>query len=125
MKITHLSTFNTGGAAVAALRLHDGLLFEGVNSRFLSLYTNLSVNEFHQDYKDFLKQDFKERITSSIKYRTQKAFLKKIDGFNYPFSPYNVHRHPLIKSADVVHLHWVSRFVDIPTFIPALKKYIS
>lgn len=122
MKITHLSTFDTGGAAVAALRLHDGLLSEGINSRFLSLYTYLSESATRKDYKNFLKSDFKERIISSIKYRTRKAFYKENDGFNYPFSPYNVHKHPLIREADIVHLHWVSRFVDLPSFIPALKK---
>lgn len=36
MKVLHLCTYDVGGAANAALRLHDGLLEKGIESRFAS-----------------------------------------------------------------------------------------
>ena len=42
-----------------------------------------------------------------------------------PLSQYkNLAHHPLIKWADVIHLHWVSGFVDYPTFFKEVKKPI-
>lgn len=123
MRILHLNTFDVGGAAVAALRLHNGLELEGVESSFLSLHRYDTDNVTVNDYNLLLKANFKERISSSLKYRTQKILYKKISGFNYPFSPYNVHEHPLIKGADIIHLHWVSRFVNVFSFVSAMKEF--
>ena len=42
-----------------------------------------------------------------------------------PFSQYcNVVDHPLIKWADIIHLHFVAGFIDYPTFFKAVKKPI-
>ena len=38
MKIVTISTFQEGGAGRAAMRLHEGLLANGVNSKFLCAY---------------------------------------------------------------------------------------
>lgn len=122
MNVLHINTFDVGGAAVAALRLHNGLLYSGVESAFLSLYKGQPENSSVIDYNVFLRTAYKARLFSSFKYRIQKVLFKKVNGFNYPFSPYNVHEHPLIKEADIVHLHWVSGFVNLSTFVPALKK---
>lgn len=122
MKVLHLSTFDIGGAAVAALRLHYGLQYEGIDSQFLSLYSYDSGGFGKVSYMSFLQQNLRERISASVKYRFQKLLYKKVDGFSYPFSPFNLHYHPLVMNADVIHLHWVSKFVDLSSFLKAMKK---
>ena len=122
MNVVHLNTFDVGGAAVAALRLHNGLLKSGVDSTYLSLYKYKFDNLNAFNYTTFLKENFRERIVSSVRYRIQKAIYKKIVGFNYPFSPYNTHNHPFIEEADIIHLHWISQFVNVFSFFSAIKR---
>ncbi|MDQ3535801.1 MAG: glycosyltransferase [Bacteroidota bacterium] len=122
MKILHLNTTDVGGAAVAALRLHNGLLNNGIESNFLSLYKHNQegVNTF--TYSAFLRSNIYERISSSLKYKFQKLIYKNVEGFNYPISPFCVHKHPLIMDADIIHLHWISRFISSSSFISHIKK---
>ena len=52
------------------------------------------------------------------------AFKRKLKAFSnegyetlsVPFSPYRLEEHPLVKAADIVHLHWASELVDARFF---------
>lgn len=44
--------------------------------------------------------------------------------FSFPRSDFDVASHPLVRNADVVHLHWVADFVDYPTFFARVRKPI-
>ncbi len=44
--------------------------------------------------------------------------------FSFPETSYRVERHPLVLNADIVHLHWVSGFINYPTFFKAIKQPI-
>ena len=54
MKVLHINTYNTGGAAKAALRLHQGLLNEGIDSDFMVLYKTKNNIDRVYDYRDCL-----------------------------------------------------------------------
>ena len=44
--------------------------------------------------------------------------------FTSPLSCYNLHQHPAVLDADIIHLHWIANFVNYPTFFPAVNKPI-
>ena len=53
MKIVHINTYNTGGAAKACLRLHAALLNKNINSKVVLLYkTDDSIPEVY-DFRDY------------------------------------------------------------------------
>jgi glycosyltransferase involved in cell wall biosynthesis len=113
MKILHLTTYSGGGAAISARRLSDGLNQLGVESRLFTL-------------DDLPAAGLWGKIRRTLRYRRDG---EKFDGytltpqteiFTHPYSLYNLIPH--VGQADVVHLHWVSRFVDFPTFFRRLNR---
>jgi glycosyltransferase involved in cell wall biosynthesis len=42
--------------------------------------------------------------------------------FSSPYSNYRLHQHPLVKSADIINIHWTSGFLDIPSFFENVNK---
>jgi glycosyltransferase involved in cell wall biosynthesis len=43
---------------------------------------------------------------------------KNLDIFSTDKSPYSVGKHPLVKNADIIHLHWIAEMVDYAEFFP-------
>lgn len=132
MKIVTISTFQEGGAGRAAMRLHEGLLANGVNSKFLCAYPKNLRPEV---------QIAKPNSDSYIKKAFLKIGLKSIDRFQYemkkvrqaggnyeyyslPFSNYKLEEHPSVREADVIHLHWVANFINFPTFFRTKKPIV-
>lgn len=109
MKILLLNTYDgNGGAARAAYRLHLALTHVGVKSNFTVFYkfsqnpiihafANSFLNKLRAVYTIFLSRKIQKSITNS----------KKI-----PFSVLDygvdISKHPLVKSADIIHLHWIN-----------------
>ncbi len=144
MKVVHVTTSDTGGAGIAASRLHRALLEEGVDSHFLTLIKSGNSIPNHTQYFPGEGRIFKPLINSyfslrkSLRYRNiyingfERMFNKKINGRSTEFdsfsnlqSGYNLQDHPLIKSADIVHLHWVSdNFFDFRTFFKNNRKKV-
>ncbi len=144
MKVVHLSTSDRGGAGIAASRLHLSLLDKGVDSWFLTLH------KFTDDLPQHVKylpgdgalfpvikngiQKFKRvlrryRFLSSRDTRLRKEHLTGrkhgFEHFSFPFSDYNLQDHPLVKDADIIHLHWVSDgFLDYGKLFHGLQKKI-
>lgn len=44
--------------------------------------------------------------------------------YSFPTSDFDLSQHPLVKQADIIHLHWVNNFLDYPTFFEKVKKPI-
>ena len=44
--------------------------------------------------------------------------------FSFPLTDYDIARHPLVKEADIIHLHWVANFLDWGSFFKGIKKPI-
>ena len=120
MKILHLNTYADGGAFMAAIRLHEGLLANEIKSEFLTLNNNSENTKIHS----YLNQrTFAQRIAESVKYRFYNFKLNRIrakfDSFvSLPYSAFNITNNPLIKEADIIHLHWISGMIDFRYFFP-------
>lgn len=143
MKIVHISTYDYGGAGLAALRLHKALLEKGIDSKMLvrEKQSNLDtvyvakesgINKYNPPKSPILRlfkvglrkigigipklEKFKKRINLlQIKYPTF---------YTFPISSYELHKHPLITEAQIIHLHWIEDFLDYNTFFKNVNKPI-
>lgn len=133
MKVLHISTHQTGGAALAAFRLHRSLIDNGVDSRMLTLDGDCDDNNVVCYKPVFAFQ--KSKTLKSTLYRLgigigrywrmhDKARKGHECQYTYPVSLYRVERHPLMKWADVIHLHFCDDFINYPTFFKKVKKPI-
>jgi len=141
MKILHINTYDTGGAGKACVRLHQGLLEQGVDSKLLLLYQ--SDKELMHSYQyipplpgnfEKIKRKasffFKELHLSSgkDKYDKREVLQNRPEGFelfSFPDTPYNITQHPLYLEADIINLHWTAGFLDYRSFFKkTLKKIV-
>jgi len=136
-KILHILSFDWGGAAIATLRLHEALLKIGIDSKVLVKWQSKKNIKFLYEY-------YQSPIEYSIKKKFKNKFVdykKKIFGidapidylknapegyhqFTIPQNKYYVENHPLVKEADIIHLHWVSDFINYESFFENIKKPI-
>lgn len=130
MKILHITTNDSGGAGIACIRLHQALLAQNVESDVLTLYKNGSHERVHQ-FRD-LKKRFFYKIQNSLAYRVytirKNLYLqgrgRNFEIISFPFSPFKIHEHELVQNADIIHLHWISNFLDYSSFFGLINKRI-
>lgn len=126
LNILHLSVWDTGGAGVAALRLHLALMRLGHKSMLLTIYKNTNYpNVFQTERKEFAKN-----WKWSDYYSIYNSFLKK----NYPFrnddfeffssikSVTILNKNNFLNEADIINFHWVSSLVDFQEDIDIFKN---
>lgn len=132
MKILLVNTFDRGGAANACLRLHNGLLEEGIDSNILfkvqqKKIVNSSVLKPLQKklstsvkIKNKIKRILIELKLAKKRKPKENLFIKNrnknLELFSYPNSLYDVTESPLYKEADIINLHWVANFLDYESF---------
>lgn len=133
MKVLIVNTFDSGGAANACLRLHEGLLRKGVDSKVLLMRkqkqhpkTFQIENPQHSKSKLTL---LKQKIFSALRIlkliptpaeTKERQFLKsrqrELELFSFPYSDYDITNSPLYQEADIINLHWVAKFLDYDSF---------
>lgn len=130
MKILHISTYEKGGAAMAAIRLHLGLLKLGFDSNILFLIkSNESTNTpksyyFPEKLSLYKRVVFKLKLKQSINAQNQKKIEKwnpENEGFSLARTDFQIDKHPLFKESNIINLHWVAKFLDYPTFFKNCK----
>ena len=153
LKVLHINTSDSGGAAIAALRIHFGLLENGVDSTLMTLFKSKSNIPNHIVYDGpvinlkpeypilTLKNVLKEKFTSNyqkefnkynltivkekkIKTPTITNGVKSFGLFSPPFSNYDITKTQAYKEADIIHLHWVADFLDYTSFFSENTKPI-
>lgn len=139
MKVVHITKLPDGGASWCAMRICHALRKEGIDAEMLLMQgaptANIAIAKADWLYRQhgnivvrllakILKLVLRPRFEHLIHQRKQaektcKAF------FTSPVTGYtNLAKHPLVQDADIVHLHWISDFVDFPTFFKQVKKPI-
>jgi glycosyltransferase involved in cell wall biosynthesis len=129
MNIVHLTAFYEGGAGKAAYRLHKALLGAGEKSKIVFIQ-NIQDKNLTEAYS-ISNQPLYLRIKNKLKRENKiiKAF-KQFDheivgeGIALPFSDYEVLKHPVVKQADVLHLHWVAGMINYNDFFKKVNKNI-
>jgi glycosyltransferase involved in cell wall biosynthesis len=132
VKITHLSRYDiTGGAALAAYRLHSGLRSLGYDSRMVVYEkesTDPSVVGFIPpfDWRTRLRRGLSRRLIE----RSQEPLESRPVGAGYFSDDRNQHGGDALRQAlptDILHLHWIANFIGysdffrrLPTELPLL-----
>ena len=133
INVVHISTYDSGGAGNAAMRLHLGLLEKGVNSTFLCAKksTNFkNVIEFSQKQSvfksTFIRTPFNAIGLPIDKCNRNLQELNKLTGdyelFTFPDSNVDILAHAAVKNADIINLHWVAKYLDYPSFFAKVNK---
>lgn len=132
MKVVHLSTYDRGGAGVAAYNLHLSLLSKGVDSTFLILYHSNYVAVNTKKIKS-PKSNIVQKVLNyfgfpqtlqQINYRLVKNKTTLGAPFTFPITGIDVTIEKLIQEADIINLHWVADFIDWSTFFKNITKPI-
>lgn len=134
MKITLLSTSDSGGAGIAALRLHKGLMALAVNSSFLSRYEQHPGSATHkyvfneQRGPSFLNRIMRKLGLPITQEEKNKAALNGKTGsyeiFSFPQSNFRVEQHAAVQQADIINVHWAAGFINYPTFLAIPKPMV-
>ncbi len=143
MKVLHISTTQDGGAAWCARRIYKAVEDNGIDSRMLFAFCGEPMPDNIKG--DLVKPDswygLSYKIVKVMRmaasytpgYTNSFSLQRRLDRDNaklsqplylhHPLSEYHqLANHPLVKWADVIHLHWVSGFVDYPTFFRGVNK---
>ncbi|MGJ8759783.1 MAG: glycosyltransferase [Polaribacter sp.] len=140
MKVLQVTCSSKGGAGIAALRLHNALQENNVQSAYVSV--NLTINFENKEIVDpfffykkpSLLQKIVNKIVAIIKPTRRSRIIDKVhkykkvamdfELFSSPFSTFRIEEHPLFKEADIINLHWVSGVIDYSLFFKNCKKPI-
>ncbi len=129
MKVLHINTKLRGGAGKACLRLHQGLSDCGVDSKLLvldSVHDDLpEIYNFTDHYGNAFVKWYKKLLAKTSARRKKLRLLrygKPQAGFDFLKSPFDITHHPLYDEADIIHLHWVTDFLDYPSFFQKNTK---
>lgn len=142
MKVLHINTGQQGGAAWCAIRINRALLQAGVESRMLFADGNTLPNDVEGAIAKVDRCCWRKIpivagliscllrhapfIMNAEKLQAQVNTVNKDNLYlHIPLSNYkNIVHHPLVEWADIIHLHWVTGFIDYPTFFKNVKKPI-
>lgn len=126
LKVLHINTIDTGGAAIAAIRLHKMLRANGVDSKILFLRRsgNASIDEAYYFEDLFPKTVFRFLDKCNTLYNRRFTFSQPEVYFNGPDSLFDLSQHPQFQQADVIHFHWVVKFIDWPSVFLHNKKFV-
>jgi len=102
MNVLHLNKHEaTGGAAVAAKRLHTGLLDSDINSRMLVERTATADSAISS------RSRLPNGVSSIARFVLDKLIARKKVGFTTGLIPSRVHQQLNEEQLDLVHLHWL------------------
>jgi glycosyltransferase involved in cell wall biosynthesis len=126
MKVTHINTYCTGGAAKACLRIARAQVRSGIDGNMLVLYkTNKEdlITDARNEWS--LMKNYELKIRNKLFVWKQNAqFYNKEELFSSYDPVWDISSHSLVENADVINLHWVSGFVNFNSFFKKVKKKI-
>jgi glycosyltransferase involved in cell wall biosynthesis/tetratricopeptide (TPR) repeat protein len=124
MKIVHLSSMSTGGAATAAFRLHKGIQAAGVNSKMLVLHKTACDDSviplFNCNIGPLVLQKKFQRWNAIA--REYPARPKGLELFSDTHTEVSLNGLAQIADADIVHLHWVAGILNLSNLPTVFAK---
>lgn len=128
MKILHISTMDYSGAGTATFRLHRGLKSIGIDSKVLALYRKSQDNDIAEVER--LSNNIFKKIVNRVR---DKAISTELDAYKHTRSKnydlfsnnrtlYKISKHPLVKEADIINLHWIAWMIDYSEFFLKLPS---
>lgn len=135
MRIHHINAYLEGGAAVAARRLHHGLLAAGIESRYWHAEPSWATGTLAGDptyrllpwgmpawWQPAAVTRASVRWSHERLLRTlyRKGTAQRSGMYSGPVRPYDTPLAGNLAACDLVHLHWVSRILDYRSFFASL-----
>ena len=129
MKVRHFSYSDTGGAARSALRLHQGLIGCGVDSRFLVAERKRQVQNLARFQPSLNVAARARRWLRAAHLRRQAcqvagSLAPEYEAFSLARSRFAGELAHCLPDVDVVNLHWVAGLVDYPKLLPHLTRRV-
>ena len=142
MKVLHISTYDYGGAGLAAWRIHSAMRSANLESMMLvkekhSNDENVvlavpNLNQYQPPKGKVLRKIKKVlrkrgRCLTSLEVLEQQKNRIQAETcafYTLPVSNYDLCNHSLVQWADIIHLHWIADFIDYSTFFPKINKPI-
>ena len=144
MKILHITTSLSGGAGLCAKRIIKATRELGIDARALFMNGNKdAVTDIIPFQYSWSKCKMIRKGQSGLNklglwpkeiresYKINKEIFKekaKCDNnptVTPPITIYKqIHEHPWVKEADLIHLQWIGNFVDYPSFFANINKPI-
>lgn len=109
MRVIHLNTYDgNGGAGRASYRLNNALKKAGVNSDLFTYIKLGKRDDIHALYPKPLDKFFATLRILAERYlpRFYEKDLKV--PFSLSFFGKDIHKHPELLKADIIHLHWIN-----------------
>lgn len=126
-KVLQICASNAGGAGIAASRLNKALRVSGITSDLLCM-DKCGYDEHVTRYDAPLYARIINRLP--IKYKNHKydkiraEISNKYEIITFPESIFDITKHPLVKDADIINLHWLGEMVDFKRFFRHVEKPI-
>ncbi|QEM05922.1 glycosyltransferase [Mucilaginibacter rubeus] len=124
LKVVHLNTYDgNGGAGRACMRLNRALLSQNIDSKIIVHYkfgNNPDIKTFNRN----IIQKSYTAATIILERILAKRFLKPDSRTPFSFTWFgrSVIKHPDVRNADIIHLHWINHgFLD-PKHIAGIRK---
>lgn len=128
MKIAIVSSSDSGGAGIAALRLHKALMSYGVDSSMLCLHKTTDTPNVYEYKKSFFAKVIDHLPFIPYKQNKYKKYFSELskhyECISFPEAIYDISTHPIIQQADIINLHWVGNILDYTRFFKNIKKPI-
>ena len=123
LKVVHLNTYDgNGGAGRACLRLSDALNANGIDSKVMVYYKFGQNSKIDTFTKGIFAKAFAVFNIMAERYLA-KLFVKAVKTpFSLQWFGKSIVNHPDLKSADLIHLHWVNHGFLTPKFLAQLDE---
>ncbi|WP_316786185.1 glycosyltransferase [Pedobacter frigiditerrae] len=123
LKVVHLNTYDgNGGAGRACLRLSNALVENGIDSKVIAYYKfgkNPKIATFTKGIFAKIKAVFNIMAERYL----AKIFVKAVKTpFSLQWFGKSIINHPDLKSADIIHLHWVNHGFLTPKFLAEIDE---
>lgn len=127
MKVLHISRADVGGAGGCALKICEavGKHCDGFDSQML-VFRRRSKSPAVTQYSPVRYRLERLRLELRLFTRLERDLrrVKRASGAvcTLPVSHFDILSHPLVREADIIHLHWVNDFLDYPSFFAGVDK---
>lgn len=129
MKVLHICANDNTGAGLCCLRIHKSLLNNGIESKVLTRKCSQNVQDVYEYGAFILKMStLPSKLFRMFGFTvTKRNIIMKLmrennTAYSLPTSPVDVTKHALYEWADIIHLHWVCNYLDMPSFFYKCKK---
>ena len=131
MKVLHININDYMGAGLFCFRINKALQNEGIDSKMLVLHKKSKDSSvYNLNVHTLFIYKVINRLLSILPFKTSTtSFLYKVGKqkktiYSRPTSHIDLSSHPLVKEADLIHLHWIGGMLDYPTFFSNVDKPI-